>query len=105
MIILYKFWNNTAFSTLNYNVLYLIIRSMDQIVLAVQVPMHSPLYMYFKFSSLFAAPYQPFLCFSMQKVDKMYVAFTGQSLETVQQYTERDRFLSVSEVMMLNSSC
>ncbi|XP_004292527.1 PREDICTED: ATP-dependent Clp protease proteolytic subunit 6, chloroplastic-like [Fragaria vesca subsp. vesca] len=33
------------------------------------------------------------------KVDKMYVAFTGQSLETVQQYTERDRFLSVSEAM------
>ncbi|KAL6213950.1 hypothetical protein ACLB2K_013389 [Fragaria x ananassa] len=69
------------------------------IVLAVQVPMYSPLHMYFKFSSLFAAPYQPFLCFSMQKVDKMYVAFTGQSLETVQQYTERDRFLSVSEAM------
>ena len=40
----------------------------------------------------------------MQKVDKMYVAFTGQSLEKVQQYTERDRFLSVSEVMLLNSS-
>lgn len=37
---------------------------------------------------------------SMQKVDKMYVAFTGQSLEKVQQYTERDRFLSVSEVML-----
>ncbi|XP_068319328.1 ATP-dependent Clp protease proteolytic subunit 6, chloroplastic-like isoform X1 [Pyrus communis] len=33
------------------------------------------------------------------KVDKMYVAFTGQSLEKVQQYTERDRFLSVSEAM------
>ncbi|CAL8988293.1 unnamed protein product, partial [Prunus brigantina] len=32
-----------------------------------------------------------------QKVDNMYVAFTGQSLEKVQQYTERDRFLSVSE--------
>lgn len=38
---------------------------------------------------------------SMQKVDKMYVAFTGQSLEKVQQYTERDRFLSVSEVTLL----
>ncbi|KAK9900946.1 hypothetical protein M0R45_002346 [Rubus argutus] len=33
------------------------------------------------------------------KVDKMYVAFTGQSLEKVQQYTERDRFLSVSEAL------
>ncbi|PQQ02668.1 ATP-dependent Clp protease proteolytic subunit 6 chloroplastic [Prunus yedoensis var. nudiflora] len=33
------------------------------------------------------------------KVDNMYVAFTGQSLEKVQQYTERDRFLSVSEAM------
>ncbi|KAF7847004.1 hypothetical protein BT93_L3467 [Corymbia citriodora subsp. variegata] len=29
----------------------------------------------------------------------MYTAFTGQSLEKVQQYTERDRFLSVSEAM------
>lgn len=28
----------------------------------------------------------------------MYAAFTGQPLEKVQQYTERDRFLSVSEV-------
>lgn len=35
----------------------------------------------------------------MQKIDQMYAAFTGQSLEKVQQYTERDRFLSVSEVM------
>lgn len=35
----------------------------------------------------------------MQKIDKMYAAFTGQSIEKVQQYTERDRFLSVSEVM------
>ncbi|XP_051147466.1 ATP-dependent Clp protease proteolytic subunit 6, chloroplastic [Andrographis paniculata] len=33
------------------------------------------------------------------KVDKMYAAFTGQPLEKVQQYTERDRFLSVSEAM------
>ncbi|XP_052194396.1 ATP-dependent Clp protease proteolytic subunit 6, chloroplastic [Diospyros lotus] len=33
------------------------------------------------------------------KIDKMYVAFTGQPLEKVQQYTERDRFLSVSEAM------
>lgn len=31
----------------------------------------------------------------------MYVAFTGQSIEKVQQYTERDRFLSVSEVILL----
>lgn len=34
----------------------------------------------------------------VQKVDKMFSAFTGQPLEKVQQYTERDRFLSVSEV-------
>ncbi|GKE27349.1 ATP-dependent Clp protease proteolytic subunit 6, chloroplastic [Tanacetum coccineum] len=34
----------------------------------------------------------------MQKIDMMYAAFTGQPLEKVQQYTERDRFLSVSEV-------
>ncbi|KAJ4896846.1 hypothetical protein Rs2_23640 [Raphanus sativus] len=32
-----------------------------------------------------------------QKIDRMYAAFTGQPLETVQQYTERDRFLSASE--------
>ena len=37
----------------------------------------------------------------MQKIDKIYAAFTGQPLEKVQQYTERDRFLSVSEVMFL----
>ncbi|XP_041998525.1 ATP-dependent Clp protease proteolytic subunit 6, chloroplastic-like [Salvia splendens] len=36
---------------------------------------------------------------SRHKIDKMYAAFTGQSLEKVQQYTERDRFLSVSEAM------
>ncbi|KAL7118806.1 hypothetical protein ACP275_02G024500 [Erythranthe tilingii] len=36
---------------------------------------------------------------SRHKIDKMYSAFTGQSLEKVQQYTERDRFLSVSEAM------
>ncbi|OIT01125.1 PREDICTED: ATP-dependent Clp protease proteolytic subunit 6, chloroplastic [Nicotiana attenuata] len=36
---------------------------------------------------------------SRHKIDKMYVAFTGQSIEKVQQYTERDRFLSVSEAM------
>ncbi|KAK2988570.1 hypothetical protein RJ640_016430 [Escallonia rubra] len=34
------------------------------------------------------------------KIDKMFAAFTGQTLEKVQQYTERDRFLSVSEVML-----
>ncbi|KAF7840930.1 ATP-dependent Clp protease proteolytic subunit 6, chloroplastic [Senna tora] len=33
------------------------------------------------------------------KIDKMYAAFTGQPLEKVQQYTERDRFLSVSEAL------
>ncbi|KAJ7978382.1 ATP-dependent Clp protease proteolytic subunit [Quillaja saponaria] len=36
---------------------------------------------------------------SRHKIDRMYAAFTGQSLEKVQQYTERDRFLSVSEAM------
>ncbi|KAB2091489.1 hypothetical protein ES319_A03G194800v1 [Gossypium barbadense] len=36
---------------------------------------------------------------SRHKIDKMYTAFTGQPLEKVQQYTERDRFLSVSEAM------
>lgn len=34
-----------------------------------------------------------------QKIDRMYAAFTGQPLEKVQQYTERDRFLSVSEAL------
>lgn len=37
----------------------------------------------------------------MQKIDQMYAAFTGQPLERVQQFTERDRFLSVSEVTLL----
>lgn len=37
----------------------------------------------------------------LQKIDRMYAAFTGQPLETVQQYTERDRFLSASEVTMI----
>ncbi|CAN4125127.1 unnamed protein product [Withania somnifera] len=36
---------------------------------------------------------------SRQKIDNMYSAFTGQPLEKVQQYTERDRFLSASEAM------
>lgn len=36
---------------------------------------------------------------SRHKIDQMYAAFTGQPLEKVQQYTERDRFLSVSEAM------
>ncbi|KAK8562787.1 hypothetical protein V6N13_018651 [Hibiscus sabdariffa] len=36
---------------------------------------------------------------SRHKIDKMYAAFTGQPLEKVQQYTERDRFLSVSEAL------
>ncbi|XP_059647694.1 ATP-dependent Clp protease proteolytic subunit 6, chloroplastic [Cornus florida] len=36
---------------------------------------------------------------SRHKIDKMYATFTGQPLEKVQQYTERDRFLSVSEAM------
>ncbi|KAL0732671.1 hypothetical protein Bca4012_008880 [Brassica carinata] len=34
-----------------------------------------------------------------QKIDRIYAAFTGQPLETVQQYTERDRFLSASEAL------
>ncbi|CAH2038221.1 unnamed protein product [Thlaspi arvense] len=34
-----------------------------------------------------------------QKIDRMYAAFTGQPLEKVQQYTERDRFLSASEAL------
>ncbi|KAF5181280.1 Atp-dependent clp protease proteolytic subunit [Thalictrum thalictroides] len=33
------------------------------------------------------------------KIDKMYAAFTGQPLEKVQQYTERDRFFSSSEAL------
>ncbi|KAK9689588.1 hypothetical protein RND81_09G069400 [Saponaria officinalis] len=33
------------------------------------------------------------------KVDKMYAAFTGQPLEKLQQYTQIDRFLSVTEVI------
>ncbi|KAI4295541.1 hypothetical protein L6164_035580 [Bauhinia variegata] len=36
---------------------------------------------------------------SRHKIDRMYSAFTGQPLEKVQQYTERDRFLSVSEAL------
>ncbi|XP_071930769.1 ATP-dependent Clp protease proteolytic subunit 6, chloroplastic-like isoform X3 [Coffea arabica] len=36
---------------------------------------------------------------SRHKIDRMYASFTGQPLEKVQQYTERDRFLSVSEAM------
>ncbi|KAF2311350.1 hypothetical protein GH714_021963 [Hevea brasiliensis] len=36
---------------------------------------------------------------SRHKIDRMYAAFTGQPLEKVQEYTERDRFLSTSEAM------
>ncbi|XP_075504377.1 ATP-dependent Clp protease proteolytic subunit 6, chloroplastic-like isoform X1 [Primulina tabacum] len=36
---------------------------------------------------------------SRHKIDKMYAAFTGRTLEEVQMYTERDRFLSVSEAL------
>ncbi|KAF5727215.1 ATP-dependent Clp protease proteolytic subunit 6 chloroplastic -like protein [Tripterygium wilfordii] len=36
---------------------------------------------------------------SRHKIDKMYAAFTGQPLEKVQQYTERDRFLSAPEAL------
>jgi len=36
----------------------------------------------------------------MQKVDKMFAAFTEQPLlDMVQQWTERDRFMSSSEAM------
>jgi len=34
-----------------------------------------------------------------QKIDKMFAAFTGQPLEKIQYYTDRDRFLSAAEVM------
>ncbi|XP_022727056.1 ATP-dependent Clp protease proteolytic subunit 6, chloroplastic-like isoform X2 [Durio zibethinus] len=33
------------------------------------------------------------------KIDKMYAAFTGQPLELVQIYTDRDRYLSVAEAI------
>lgn len=36
---------------------------------------------------------------SRHKIDKMFAVFTGQALEKVQQYTERDRFLSATEAM------
>lgn len=36
---------------------------------------------------------------SRHKIDKMYTAFTGQPLEKVQQYTERDHFFSTSEAL------
>ncbi|XP_078430411.1 CLP protease proteolytic subunit 6 isoform X2 [Wolffia australiana] len=36
---------------------------------------------------------------SRHKIDRMYAAFTGQPLEIVQQYTERDRFFSAAEAL------
>ncbi|GBG80266.1 hypothetical protein CBR_g30632 [Chara braunii] len=36
---------------------------------------------------------------SRDKIDKMYHAFTGQSLERIQMYTDRDRFFSAPEAM------
>nr|AAC04810.1 clp-like energy-dependent protease [Fritillaria agrestis] len=36
---------------------------------------------------------------SRHKIDQMYAAFTGQTLEKVQEYTERDRFFSASEAL------
>jgi len=51
------------------------------------------------FDSSWNAMLNSLILFGFQKIDKMYSAFTGQPLEKVQQYTERDRFLSVSEVM------
>ncbi|KAJ1281503.1 hypothetical protein BS78_04G311000 [Paspalum vaginatum] len=37
--------------------------------------------------------------YARDKVDKMFAAFTGQPLDMVQQWTERDRFMSSSEAM------
>ncbi|GJP38433.1 hypothetical protein CLOM_g22871 [Closterium sp. NIES-68] len=36
---------------------------------------------------------------SRDKLDKMFSAFTGQPLELIQKYTERDRFFSAAEAM------
>ncbi|KAL2631812.1 hypothetical protein R1flu_016498 [Riccia fluitans] len=36
---------------------------------------------------------------SRDKIDKMYSAFTGQPLERVQNFTDRDRFFSAAEAM------
>ncbi|KAL3689760.1 hypothetical protein R1sor_016069 [Riccia sorocarpa] len=36
---------------------------------------------------------------SRDKIDKMYAAFTGQPLERVQNFTDRDRFFSAAEAM------
>eukprot|EP00246_Nothoceros_aenigmaticus_P004015 TRINITY_DN152_c0_g1_i1.p1 TRINITY_DN152_c0_g1~~TRINITY_DN152_c0_g1_i1.p1 ORF type:complete len:273 (+),score=31.63 TRINITY_DN152_c0_g1_i1:252-1070(+) len=36
---------------------------------------------------------------SRDKIDKMYAAFTGQPVERVQKFTDRDRFFSASEAM------
>lgn len=36
---------------------------------------------------------------SRDKLDKMYSAFTGQPLDVVQKYTDRDRFFSAAEAM------
>eukprot|EP00270_Netrium_digitus_P012987 TRINITY_DN4278_c0_g1_i1.p1 TRINITY_DN4278_c0_g1~~TRINITY_DN4278_c0_g1_i1.p1 ORF type:complete len:350 (-),score=73.32 TRINITY_DN4278_c0_g1_i1:149-1132(-) len=36
---------------------------------------------------------------SRDKIDKMFSAFTGQPVELVQKYTERDRFFSAAEAM------
>lgn len=35
-----------------------------------------------------------------QKIDKMFAAFTGQPLEKVQDFTERDYFMSAAEVAL-----
>lgn len=37
--------------------------------------------------------------FYLQKIDKMYAAFTGQPLERVQKFTDRDHFFSAAEVL------
>uniref|UniRef100_A0ACD5WYU3 Uncharacterized protein n=1 Tax=Avena sativa TaxID=4498 RepID=A0ACD5WYU3_AVESA len=37
--------------------------------------------------------------YARDKVDKMFASFTGQPIDMVQQWTERDRFMSSSEAM------
>lgn len=42
------------------------------------------------------------LFFLVQKIDLMYAAFTGQPLDLIQAYTERDRYFSAAEVRLLD---
>uniref|UniRef100_A0A0C9QS12 ATP-dependent Clp protease proteolytic subunit n=1 Tax=Wollemia nobilis TaxID=56998 RepID=A0A0C9QS12_9CONI len=39
------------------------------------------------------------LCSNRDKIDKMYAAFTGQPLEIIKIYTDRDRFFSAGEAL------